>query len=203
MFYRPGLDDHGLPHNPFKAMVSPRPIGWISSMDADGRVNLAPYSFFNALADVPPMVMFSNTGTKPDQPYAKDSVANIRATGEFVCNIVGFAMRDAMNASSAALPAGEDEFKAAGLTPVSSQMVAPPRVQGVPGAFECKLYQIVDLPGAANHMVIGEVVGVYIDETALKDGLFDVLTYNPLARLGYRDYACVKELFSLNRPGQT
>ena len=183
MFYRPGLDDHGLPHNPFKAMVSPRPIGWISSLDADGRANLAPYSFFNALADAPPMVMFSNTGTKPDQPYAKDSVANIRATGEFVCNIVGFEMKDAMNASSAALPAGEDEFEAAGLERVPSSLVAPPRVAGVPGAFECKLWKIIDLPGASNHMVIGEVVGIHIDEGALKDGIFDVLSYQPLARL--------------------
>jgi len=203
MFYRPGLDPHGLPHNPFKAMVSPRPIGWISSLDAQGQANLAPYSFFNALADAPPMVMFSSTGSKPDQPYAKDSVANIRATGEFVCNLVGYEMRDAMNASSAALAAGDDEFEAAGLTTAPSSVVAPPRVAGVPGALECKIYQIVDLPGEANHMVIGEVVGIYIDEAVLKDGVFDVLKYNPLARLGYRDYATVRELFSLNRPGQT
>jgi len=203
MFYRPGLDPHGLPHNPFKAMVSPRPIGWISSLDAQGQANLAPYSFFNALADAPPMVMFSSTGSKPDQPYAKDSVANIRATGEFVCNLVGYEMRDAMNASSAALAAGDDEFEAAGLTTAPSSVVAPPRVAGVPGALECKIYQIVDLPGEANHMVIGEVVGIYIDEAVLEDGVFDVLKYNPLARLGYRDYATVRELFSLNRPGQT
>lgn len=203
MFYRPGIDDHGLPHNPFKAMVTPRPIGWISSVDAEGRVNLAPYSFFNALADVPPMVMFSNTGTKPDQAYAKDSVANIRATGEFVCNIVGLGHKDAMNASSAALAAGEDEFEASGLEPVASQIVAPPRVAGVPGAFECKLWQIIDLPGQNNHMVIGEVVGIHIDEGILRDGIFDVLRYNPLARLGYRDYATVTDLFSLSRPGQT
>lgn len=203
MFYRPGIDEHGLPHNPFKAMVTPRPIGWISSLDADGRVNLAPYSFFNALADAPPMVMFSSTGTKPDQDYAKDSVANIRATGEFVCNIVGFGHKDAMNESSAALAAGDDEFAAAGLEAVPSELVAPPRVAGVPGAFECRLWKIIDLPGAHNHMVIGEVVGIHIDEAILRDGIFDVLRYNPLARLGYRDYATVTELFSLPRPGQS
>lgn len=202
MFYRPGIDDHGLPHNPFKAMVSPRPIGWISSQDAQGQVNLAPYSFFNALADAPPMVMFSNTGTKPDQPFAKDSVANIRATGEFVTNIVGLGMRDAMNASSGPYAAGQDEFEIAGLKKAPSELVSPPRVAGAPGAFECKLWKIIELPGAANVMVIGEVVGVHIDPTMLRDGIFDVLQYNPLARLGYHDYAAVTELFALNRPGQ-
>ncbi len=203
MFYRPGIDDHGLPHNPFKAMVSPRPIGWISSRDAQGQVNLAPYSFFNALADDPPMVMFSNTGTKPDQPFAKDSVANIRATGEFVTNIVGMHMRDAMNASSGPYEAGQDEFEIAGLEKVASELVAPPRVAGAPGAFECKLWKIVELPGAANVMVIGQVIGVHIDPAILRDGIFDVLRYNPLARLGYRDYAAVTEVFPLNRPGQS
>lgn len=201
MFYRPGLDPHGLPHNPFKAMVSPRPIGWISSVDAQGRANLAPYSFFNALADAPPLVMFSSTGTKPDQPYAKDSVANIRATGEFVCNIVGFDMKDGMNTSSAGLATGEDEFAAAQLEKAPSQLVTPPRVAGVPGALECRLWKIIELPGEANHMVIGEVVGIYIDEAMLRDGLFDVTRYSPVARLGYRDYAAVHEVFALNRPG--
>ncbi|WP_112322412.1 flavin reductase family protein [Oceanibium sediminis] len=202
MFYRPGIDDHGLPHNPFKAMVTPRPIGWISSQDAEGRVNLAPYSFFNALSDAPPLVMFSNNGGKPDQPYAKDSVANIRATGEFVANVVGFAMKDAMNATSGNYPAGEDEFAIAGLTPEPSALVAPPRVAGVPGALECKLWKIIDLPGQNNVMVIGEVIGIYIDPAMLNEGIFDVTRYAPLARLGYRDYAAVREVFSLTRPGQ-
>ncbi|MEM9779000.1 MAG: flavin reductase family protein [Pseudomonadota bacterium] len=202
MFYRPGIDDHGLPHNPFKAMVTPRPIGWISTLDGEGRANLAPYSFFNALADAPPMVMFSNTGRKPDQPFAKDSVANIRETGEFVTNIVGLGMRDAMNASSGGYPAGTDEFEVAGLEKAASQIVAPPRVAGVPGAFECKLWKIIELPGESNVMVIGEVVGIHIDEAMLRNGIFDVLRYKPLSRLGYRDYATVTDVFSLNRPGQ-
>ncbi|MEO1551828.1 MAG: flavin reductase family protein [Pseudomonadota bacterium] len=203
MFYRPGLDDHGLPHNPFKAMVSPRPIGWISTLDGQGRANLAPYSFFNALADAPPMVMFSNTGAKPDRDGAKDSVVNIRETGEFVANIVSHALKDAMNASSAGYDAGVDEFEMAGLEKAACQVVAPPRVASAPGAFECKLWQVIDLPGAHNVMVIGEVVGVHIDDAVLKDGIFDVLAYSPLARLGYRDYAAVTDLFSLSRPGQT
>ncbi|MEM8789002.1 MAG: flavin reductase family protein [Pseudomonadota bacterium] len=203
MFYRPGQDDHGLPHNPFKAMVSPRPIGWISTIDERGRPNLAPYSFFNAIADAPPLVMFSNTGTKDDQPYAKDTVANIRATGEFATNIVGLGMRDAMNASSGPLPAGENEFTAAGLEQAPCELIRPPRVAGAPGAFECKLWRIVDLPGDHNVMVIGEVVGVHIDDAMLTDGRFDVMKYQPLSRLGYRDYATVTEVFSLNRPGQS
>jgi len=203
MFYRPGIDDHGLPHNPFKAMVTPRPIGWISSVGRDGGANLAPYSFFNALADAPPMVMFSNTGAKPDRDFGKDSVSNIRETGEFVHHIVGLGMRDAMNVSSGPFEREVDEFERAGLEKVLSELVAPPRIKGVPGAFECKLWKIIDLPGENNIMVIGEVVGIHIDEGCLKDGIFDVLSFSPLARLGYRDYAAVRELFSLNRPDQS
>lgn len=202
MFYRPGIDPHGLPHNPFKAMVTPRPIGWISSVGADGNVNLAPYSFFNALADNPPMVMFSNTGTKPDRAGAKDSVSNIRETGEFVHHVVGLDWKDSMNLTSGNYPAEVDEFEIAGLEKLPSEIVKPPRIAGVPGAFECKLFKIVELPGANNVMVIGEVVGIHIDERFLKDGLFDVLSFHPLARLGYRDYAAVTETFALNRPGE-
>ncbi len=203
MFYRPGLDDHGLPHNPFKAMVAPRPIGWISAVDAKGRVNLAPYSFFNALADNPPMVMFSNTGSKPDRSQGKDSVSAIRETGEFVVNIVSFALRDAMNASSGPYPAEIDEFEVAGLQKGESELVTPPRVAEAPGAFECKLWKIIELPGASNVMVIGEVIGVHIAETVLTEGRFDVLKVQPLARLGYRDYTSVSDIFPLNRPDQT
>ena len=202
MFYRPGQDDHGLPHNPFKAMVSPRPIGWISTLDEAGRANLAPYSFFNALADAPPMVMFSNTGTKPDQEGAKDSASNARRTGEFVVNIVSHALKDAMNVTSGAYEAGKDEFEIAGLEKAACETVAPPRVAAAPGAFECKVWQVLDLPGQGNVAVIGEVVGVHINDVVLRDGIFDVLAYKPLARLGYRDYTAVSELFALNRPGQ-
>jgi flavin reductase (DIM6/NTAB) family NADH-FMN oxidoreductase RutF len=202
MFYRPGLDPHGLRHNPFKALVAPRPIGWISTLDAAGRPNLAPYSFFNALADTPPLVMYASNGRKSGIDEGKDTVANIRATGEFVANVASFALRDAMNVSSANWPAGEDEFARAGLAPAASRVVAPPRVAAAPAALECRAWRLIDLPGEANVMVIGEVVGVHIDDAVLVDGRVDVTLYAPLARLGYRDYAAVREVFALGRPGQ-
>ena len=200
MFYRPGLDPHGLPHNPFKAIVSPRPIGWISTLDAEGLPNLAPYSFFNAVADTPPMVLYSSTGPKSREVERKDTVANIRATGEFVVNIVSMALRDAMNASSAPLPHGVDEFEAAGIEKAPCAVVAPPRVKAAPASLECRLWKTIDLPGAANILVIGEVVGVHIDETLLREGMLDVTLYQPLSRLGYRDYAAVTEVFPMVRP---
>jgi len=200
MFYRPTKDAHNLPHDPFKAIVSPRPIGWISTLDANGIANLAPYSFFNALADNPPMVMFSSTGKKADQDYAKDTVANVRATGEFVANIVSFDLRDAMNASAAILPKTVDEFAHAGLTKADCEVIAAPRVAEAPAALECKLFQIIDLPGVHNHMVIGEVVGVHLSDAAIHDGIFDVTKYKPLSRLGYMDYSVVTEIFKMPRP---
>ena len=200
MFYRPNIDDHGLPHNPFKAIVSPRPIGWISSVDADGRANLAPYSFFNAVTDNPPMVMFSSTGAKPDQSYAKDSVANIRDTGEFVVNIVSMALKDQMNSSSGPHAAGVDEFEHAGIAKADCNIVTAPRMAASPASLECKLFKIVDLPGENNVMVLGEVVGVHLDDTVIVNGIFDVTRYTPLARLGYKDYTSVTDIFSLDRP---
>jgi len=203
MFYRPGIDNHDLPHDPFKAMVTPRPIGWISTCDSVGRVNLAPYSFFNGIASEPPMIMFANTGGKPDREAAKDSVSNIRETGEFVHNVVPYALKDAMNATSGSYPAGEDEFNIAGLEKAASRLVKPPRVAAAPAAFECRLWKIITLPGDNNFMVMGEVVGVHFDEKYLRDGIFDVTLVQPLARLGYRDYTRVEKVFSLLRPGQT
>ncbi|PZQ52172.1 MAG: flavin reductase [Rhodovulum sulfidophilum] len=200
MFYRPGLEPHGLPHDPFKAIVTPRPIGWISTLDREGHVNLAPYSFFNAVADRPPMVVYGSTGTKPGLTERKDTLANIRATGEFVVNIVSRALRDPMNASSAGLPADADEFEVAGLEKAPSRVVAPPRVKAAPAALECRLWQAIDLPGESNTLVIGEVVGVHIDDAMLRDGLLDITLYQPLSRLGYRDYTAVAEVFALSRP---
>lgn len=199
MFYRPGLDPHGLPHNPFKALVAPRPIGWISTLDAEGRRNLAPYSFFNAFSDTPPMVGYASTGGKATGER-KDTLANIRATGEFVVNVVSYALRDAMNASSAQLPAEADEFAHAGLTPAPCETVLAPRVAEAPAALECRLWRIVDLPGAGNALALGEVTGIHIDEAVLRDGMVDVTRYNPMARLGYQDYAAVMEVFPLRRP---
>ncbi|WP_065332988.1 flavin reductase family protein [Tritonibacter mobilis] len=199
MFYRPE-DGHGLPHNPFNAVVTPRPIGWISTRSGAGVNNLAPYSFFNAVAYVPPQVMFASTSTKADQEGTKDSMANIRETGVFCVNIVEYAMRDQMNKSSAALDKGVDEFAHAGLEAVACETINCARVAGVPAALECKLTQIIDLPGEANKVAFGEVVGVHLRDDCLVDGIFDVTKYQPLSRLGYRDYAKVSDLFALTRP---
>lgn len=199
MFYRP-QEGHGLPHNPFNALITPRPIGWISSRNNQGTNNLAPYSFFNGVAYEPPQVMFASTGAKSDQNNTKDSLANIEDTGVFCVNIVEFAMRDAMNASSAALDKDVDEFGHAGLTPVDCETINCARVAGVPAALECKLTQITTLPGQSNRVAFGEVVGIHLRDDCLRDGIFDVTTFSPLARLGYRDYSVVRDLFSLSRP---
>lgn len=199
MFYRPE-DGHGLPHNPFNALIVPRPIGWISSRGEDGIDNLAPYSFFNGVAYTPPQVMFATTGTKPDRDGTKDSLANIRETGVFCVNIVARAMTDAMNASSASLPAGQSEFDHAGLTREECETIACARVAGAPAALECRLGQIVKLEGEANAICIGTVTGIHLRDDCLKDGIFDIASFVPLARLGYRDYAAIEESFTLARP---
>ncbi len=201
MFYRPE-DGHDLPHNPFKAIVSPRPIGWISTRGGQGD-NLAPYSFFNAVADAPPQVMFSSTFGKQDRTYGKDSVSLIGETGVFCVNIVSLALRDAMNASSASLPAGRDEFAEAGLQKAECETIDCPRVAAAPAALECRMLSIQHLKGDMNVMVLGEVTGVHINDEFLRDGMFDVTLFQPLVRLGYRDYAAVEKVFSLNRPGQS
>ena len=198
MFYRPE-DGHGLPHNPFNAIVAPRPIGWISTRGSMGD-NLAPYSFFNAVAYVPPQVMFASTSAKPDRDGTKDSMAQIRETGVFCVNVVGRAAQDVMNASSAALPAGTDEFAAAGATKAECETIDCPRVADAPAALECKLTRILQLPGDANFVAFGEVIGVHIDDDQIVDGRLDLTRYQPLARLGYRDYAVVDEVFTLQRP---
>jgi flavin reductase (DIM6/NTAB) family NADH-FMN oxidoreductase RutF len=204
MFYRPA-DGHGLPHDPFKAIVAPRPVGWISSLDTEGRANLAPYSFFNGCGDAPPMVMFAQTGRKSRPEAEKDSIANIRATGEFACNIVGQALKDAMNLSSGIYQPDVDEFALAGLTKAPGQAISAPYVAEAPAVLECKLVKIIDdLPSwrehAFNIVVIGEVVGVHIDDSCLVDGRLDVLTFNPIARLGYMDYTTVTDVWAMNRP---
>ncbi|MHC0053292.1 flavin reductase family protein [Actibacterium sp. D379-3] len=201
MFYRPE-DGHGLPHNPFNAIVTPRPIGWVSSRSADGQDNLAPYSFFNAVAYVPPQVMFASTSAKPDRGDTKDSVANIRDTGVFCVNIVEYAMRDVMNQTSGPWPREVDEFGKAGIEKAACETIACSRVAGAPASLECKLTQIVQLPGAANFAVFGEVTGVHMRDDCLVAGAFDVTRFQPLARLGYRDYARVTEVFTLKRPGE-
>lgn len=195
----------GLPHNPFKAIVAPRPIGWISSLDAQGRVNLAPYSFFNAVADSPPIVFFAPSG-RSRRSGVKDSQANVEATKEFVCNLATWDLREQMNLTSASLPAGEDEAAFAGLEMVPSQLVAPPRVKASPVHLECKYLMTLELPcnqpDAGNFMVFGEVVAFHIDDAMLDEkGLLDVTRYKPLARLGYMDYTAVETVFAMQRPG--
>ena len=201
MFYQP-KDGHGLPHNPFNAIVTPRPIGWISTRGADGRDNLAPYSFFNAVAYTPPQVVFASTGTKPDRQGTKDSVSHIRETGVFAVNIVGEAQTQAMNISSGAWDKNDDEFLKAGLQKAACNMIDCPRVDEAPATLECILTEIITLKGDANFLVLGEVTGVHMRDDCLVDGIFDVTKFNPLSRLGYRDYAVVRDIFSLNRPGQ-
>jgi flavin reductase (DIM6/NTAB) family NADH-FMN oxidoreductase RutF len=202
MFYRPGIDAHGLPHNPFKALIAPRPIGWIATRDAQGRANLAPYSFFNAISDRPPMLMYCNTARKVPSGEPKDTLANIRAAGEFVHHVVPRAMADAMNICSGHYSADVDEFDLAGLEKAPCEIVSVPRIANAPAALECRLWKIIDLPGEGDFMVLGEVVGIHLDEAILRDGRVDVTIFQPLSRLGYRDYAAVEQVFPLNRPGQ-
>ena len=200
MFYDTTTRDHGLPHDPFKALVVPRPIGWVSTLSADGIANLAPFSFFNAISDRPHMVMFSVGGRN-------GTLRNIEETGEFTCSFVNKAITDAMNMSSAGVDHGVSEFDLAGLETEASSMVAPPRVKISPASMECRLWQTIALPPAPGKeagytMVIGTVVGIYIDDAYLVDGRVDTAAMQPLARLGYMDYAVVNadNTFSLNRP---
>jgi flavin reductase (DIM6/NTAB) family NADH-FMN oxidoreductase RutF len=199
MFYEP-KNGHGLPHNPFNALITPRPIGWISTRGVDGVDNLAPYSFFNGVSYAPPQVMFASTGRKPDRARGKDSIGNAIDTGVFCVNVVGFAMREAMNASSKPAPRDVDEFDLAGLARTECETIACSRITEAPASMECKLVRTVDLPGDANIVAFGEVTGIHIKDDCLVDGIFDVTRYQPLARLGYQDYTRVTELFSLVRP---
>ena len=201
MFYETLTNNHGLRHDPWKALVVPRPIGWISTVSKDGICNLAPYSFYNAVSEKPHYVVFGSSGLK-------DSVRNIQETGEFVCSLATYDLRYNMNTTSAAVPRGVDEFPLAGLTAAACKLVAPPRVKESPAAFECKLWQIVHLPPAAPgaspgyHLVIGLVVGIHIDDAVIRDGLVDTGAMRPIARLGYMDYAVVtpETIFSIQRP---
>ena len=202
MFYTPGTHkDHGLPHNPFKAIVSPRPIGWISTISTDGKPNLAPYSFFNAVSETPPMVAFSSY---PGANGEKDSLINARDTAEFVVNIVSKEQMQAMSDTSAALDHGVSEFDFAGLAAEPASIVKSPMVAGAPCQLECTLWDIITLPqtadGQNNHLVIGQVVGIHIDDGIITDGKVDVLKFNPVARLGYMDYTAVEDVFPLARP---
>ena len=202
MFYET-RGHHGLKHNPFKSLVVPRPIGWVSSQDSNGVVNLAPYSFFNAVAAEPPTVMFASNGAHSEGRY-KDSAKNVQETGEFVCNLATWETREAMNATSAMVARSVDEFVLSGLTPLPSKLVKPPRVKESPVHLECTYLQTVELPSddpqRANLVVFGHVVGIHIDDSIISDGMIDMNVFKPIARLGYFDYSVVDNVFSMQRP---
>ncbi|MGL4728716.1 MAG: flavin reductase family protein [Bosea sp. (in: a-proteobacteria)] len=198
MFYEPGRTPHGLPHSPLTALIAPRPIGWISAMNAKGEINLAPYSFFNLVSSSPPVVMFSSEGFK-------DAVAFIAETGEFVCSLATYDLREQMNMTSAPLPRGTSEFGHAGLEAAPSRLVKPPRVAASPAALECKMISIQELTDVEGrkldrHVVFGQIVGIHIDDAYLRDGRFDTAAAKPIARCGYHDYVVVDEVFSIIRP---
>ena len=189
--------------SPFKAIVAPRPIGWISSLANDGTVNLAPFSFFNAMSENPPIVAMGINGSH-SEGGAKDSLDNIEATKEFVCNMVSYSQREKMNLSSAMLPRSVDEFDYAGVTKEPSTLVKPPRVKESLAHLECVHYKTIILPSdnpkVVNSMVLGEVVGIHISDEIIVDGMIDMKKYQPLARLGYMDYCHVDDTFSMDRP---
>ena len=204
MFYETRDNRHGLPRDPFKSCVVPRCIGWISSVSARGVVNLAPYSFFNAIATGPPMVAFGSGGRHPHG--GKDTIANVEETGEFVCNLATCELREQMNRSSAATAPEVDEFVHAGLETEPAALVRPPRVAAAPIHLECMHYRTVDLPCrdpdpmARNALVIGEVVGVHIRDEVLSEGMVDMSKFRPIARLGYMDYSVADNVFTMPFP---
>lgn len=198
MFYSTEENNHGLPYNPIKALVAPRPIGWISSVNGAGEVNLAPYSFFNLLLANPPLVAFASEGRK-------DSLAFIEESGEFVCNLATYELRHEMNATSSPLERGHSEFEHAGLEMAPSEMVRAPRVKRSPAALECKLVEIQQLKtsdGALTNgwLIIGHVVGVHIEDEYIVDGRFDMVAAQPIARCGYLDFVVADKVFSIERP---
>jgi len=199
IFFEPHQRDKDLfPHDPFKALVVPRPIGWVSTMSAKGELNLAPYSYFNAFSSSPPIVGFSSEGEKDSSAFALE-------TGEFVWSMATFALRDAMNATAATLPRGQSEFAHAHLETASSRLVRPPRVAASPAAFECRVTEVVrlkDVDGSdsGRRLVLGRVVGIHIDERFVKAGRVDSAAMRPIARGGYDEYSMVERVFSMPRP---
>ena len=190
MFYQP-KDGHGLPHSPFNAIVSPRPIGWISTRGPQGD-NLAPYSFFNAVAYTPPQVIFAGD--------LKDSIRNIQETGVFATNVVSRPMWEQMNQTAAHLPQGVDEFTHAGVQKAECKLINCPRVALAPATLECRLQQVVTLEVGKDFLVICTVIGVHIGDEYLTGGRFDAVKAQVMSRLGYMDYAQITETLTLKRP---
>jgi flavin reductase (DIM6/NTAB) family NADH-FMN oxidoreductase RutF len=197
MFYDAVKNDHGFQYDPFKAIVAPRPIGWVSTLSASGIANLAPYSFFNAMSENPNYVVFGSGGRK-------DSLVNVEATGEFAVNLATYDLREQMNASSAIVGADVDEFAMARLTKAACRMITSPRVAESPVCLECRLFKIVDLPNdsgrVTDFIIIGRVVGIHIDDRFISDGRVNTAAMRPIARLGYSEYATVTEAWRMRRP---
>lgn len=205
MFYDTAKNDHGLPFNPFKACVVPRPIAWVSTLSHDGIVNLAPFSMFNQLGYDPPIVCFSGS-CRPGTGQRKDSVTNAEETGEFVVNMATYALREQVSASARFVPPDVDEFEIAGVTKLPSRMVKPPCVAESPVNMECVYHSTLTIPAnrrdTIHRVVIGRVVGIHIRDDALTaDGRLDIASIRPLARLGYTDYTSVTEVFSMKPQG--
>ncbi|OWY41456.1 anaphase promoting complex subunit protein [Alternaria alternata] len=219
MFYQPGKEDHGLPYDPFKACVLPRPIGWISTLSPDGHANLAPYSQFNNLTFDPPYVMFSANQTPSNSQ--KDTVRNVEATGKFIWNLATYELREKVNRSAVQEEYGVDEFEKAGVEKEDSKLsgvvvvgnsgegrkeMMIPMVMRSPVKFECEYYTTLRLPGnppmGSADVVIGKVIGVHIDERVLTDGKIDVRKTEPIARCGYYEYAVVRDTFEMRIPGE-
>jgi flavin reductase (DIM6/NTAB) family NADH-FMN oxidoreductase RutF len=191
MFYEPRKKNHRLPHDPFTAIVGPRPIGWITSMNLKGEINLAPYSFFNSVSSDPPMVMFASKGRK-------DTISFVEETGEFVCNLAVWDLRDEVKETSWTFPRGANELEATGLEAAPSVLVKPPRVKASPCALECKwlhTLRLDDIEGnpAPRFIAFGQVIGIHIDERFIKDGLLDTAAMKPIMRAGYHDYFVASE----------
>ena len=205
MFYDPRVDLKPAPlkHNPFNALVAPRPIGWIGTQAGDGTVNLAPYSYFNAFASDPPVVAFA-PNSKDSAGLSKDTLANLREVPEFTCSIVSLGLAEQMNQSSADYAAELSEFSQANLTTGSSRLIRPPYVAEAKAVLECAVYAIHSLPsrdgGRQSHLVIGEVIGIHIDDALIVEGKIDTLALAQVARLGYHDYSSVDKTFELLRP---
>ena len=199
IFYEPQARDKTLfPHDPFKALVVPRPIGWIATVSAKGELNLAPYSYFNAFSSNPPIVGFSSEGEKDSSTFATE-------TGEFVWSMATWDLRDPMNASAASLPRGQNEFRHANLDTAPSRLVKPPRVAASPASFECRVTEMVklkDVDGrdSGRRLVLGRVVGVHVDERFVREGRVDSAAMRPIARGGYDEYSVVERVFSMPRP---
>jgi flavin reductase (DIM6/NTAB) family NADH-FMN oxidoreductase RutF len=204
MFYDPRQDPRPAPltHNPLNALIAPRPIGWIGSVSAAGEHNLAPFSYFNAVSADPPMVVFA-PNSRPDG-RAKDTLTNVREVGEFTASIVSRPLALAMNTSSSEVEPGVNEFSLAGLTAVASTSVRPHRVGEARAALECTVWDIVALPAPSgrrqSHLVIGQVVGIHIDDALIVNGRVDTAALAPVSRLGYFDYGSIGEIFEMLRP---